>query len=104
MTETDLRANLRDLADLFERYGVGFWAQTMRKKSEFIVADCELLRSLKSMFGGMGSLTDCYITPENGHRVTRDEQRSVNEKLDQLTTQLYLTIKQLKTDFGCDGF
>ena len=103
MTEVELRSNLSALADLLERHGVDSWAPTLRKKSEFAVADCELLRYLKSLFGGMGSLNDIYICQENGHRIAREEMRAVNKELNRLSHQLYTTIQQLNSEFGCDG-
>ncbi len=40
-----------------------------------------------SLFGGMGSLNDVWMSRRNGHKV--DDERSANERLDRLRTQLF---------------
>jgi len=100
----DLRATLQDLANFLERYGDDKWAPILRQKYAFVAVDCKVLRELKGMFGGWGSLTDLAIARENGHLVADlDETRQVNKELSRLRSKLYATIKELMSDFGCDG-
>ena len=42
---------------------------------------------IRAMFGGMGSLTDVYITKANGNAV--DDEDAANETLDMMRSQLW---------------
>jgi len=100
----DLRTTLRELADVFKRYGDDEWASDMRQRAAFVTVDCRVLRELRGMFGSWGSLTDRTIARENGHRVADlDDARQANRELDRLRSKLYATITELMSDLGCDG-
>ena len=46
-----------------------------------------LRAKVRSMFGGMGSLTDVWITRYNGHRV--DDEAEANRRLQEIESALY---------------
>lgn len=46
-----------------------------------------LRAKVRSMFGGMGSLTDVWITQANGHRV--DDEAEANRRLATIKSALY---------------
>jgi hypothetical protein len=51
----------------------------------------DVLAKVRGMFGGMGSLTDVFITRANGHIV--EDERAANMKLDSLRTAIFAAIK-----------
>lgn len=46
-----------------------------------------LRAKVRSMFGAMGSLTDVWITRDNGHRV--DDEAAANRRLQEIESALY---------------
>jgi hypothetical protein len=42
----------------------------------------------------MGSLSDLYLTPRNGHKIKTDQVDAVNARLGALRTQIYLSARQ----------
>jgi hypothetical protein len=39
------------------------------------------IQVLKSMFGGMGSINDLYISPINGHTIAEEDVATMNQQL-----------------------
>jgi hypothetical protein len=54
----------------------------------------DAMHEILSCFGGMGSLSDLYLSPHNGHKIKTGEVDAVNARLGALRTQLYLSARQ----------
>ncbi len=52
------------------------------------------MHAILSCFDGMGSLSDLYLSPGNGHKIKTEEVDGVNARLGALRTQLYLSARQ----------
>jgi hypothetical protein len=47
------------------------------------------LEAVKELYGGMGSFSDVYITPEAGYNIKHEDVSSVNNMFKGLQSQLY---------------
>lgn len=73
---------MEDLRVLLERHGARRWAAWIRKDVAAIRrGEGRGVDHFLSAFGGMGSLNDLIICPENGHRIARDDVERVNRRL-----------------------
>jgi len=53
-----------------------------------------VLQKVLSYYGGMGSLSDLYLSAHNGHKIRPKEEQVVNARLSLLRTQLFLSVRQ----------
>lgn len=82
-----LQRTLDDLVVLLEKHRVAYGA-TVREIAGRVGADGEGLSTedRHRLLGGLGSLTDVWISKRNGHDV--DDERSANAELDRLRHRL----------------
>jgi hypothetical protein len=81
-----IRQTLNDLLSLLEKHSVGYGA-ILRDIASRLDAGGELSAdNVHQLLGGMGSLTDVYISRRNGHTV--DDEGAANRKLDRLRAKL----------------
>ena len=67
---------------MLECYDEVNWAHRIREDaSRLRSGDLTAITGFLGHFGGMGSLNDLTICPENGHRVTEAETTAANERL-----------------------
>ena len=94
-----LLAAMGDLADLLSSYGEAHWADWVRRDMEKIRRYQQHgLESMLMAFGGMGSLTDVYIHPANGHPIGPDQIDQANQELARLTSTVYSDASALRRE------
>jgi hypothetical protein len=82
-----------ETSKLLEGLGETHWAGKLRTSIEAAAIDpWTMLR----WFGGMGSLTDLYLSKINGHAIATEDEASTNEELAQLTARIYELAYQLE--------
>lgn len=75
---------------LLERVGADHWAAWMKiSLSQLENGDLSGVKHVLAAYGGMGSFNDLVLCSGNGHRVTDDEYRTVNDELDKLRNEAY---------------
>lgn len=73
---------LESLASLLKEHGGPGWADWLEKDAERIRSgDSSGVDHFLSAFGGMGSLNDLWLSPENGHIVPQTSVGATNEEL-----------------------
>ena len=73
---------MEELRRLLARYGEVHWAEWIRKDAAAIErGDRRGVVHFLSAFGGMGSLNDVMLCPENGHRIAQHEVTGANQRL-----------------------
>jgi hypothetical protein len=88
---------LEEAIDLLKHHDVTHWEDWLEKDKQRIAkADFYGVEHLLSAFGGIGSLNDLYICKENGHRIEEDQVPSVNDKLIQLTSEIYSIAEEIR--------
>jgi len=97
-TETDLLLKvLDDLEQLLLQHGENFWGEWINSVSTRIRnGDGYGLEELLGFYGGMGSLTDLIICPENGHRIEKEDEARVNAQLKDLLEQASSIARELQ--------
>jgi hypothetical protein len=92
--DATLEASLNSLIDLLARLpGVG--APHWRTELEFARAELAsgsrsaALTRIRACFGGMGSLTDLYISPDNGNVPPGGLPADLNRRLDEQRSHLW---------------
>ncbi|WP_207885847.1 hypothetical protein [Pseudomonas sp. 30_B] len=82
---TELLNILDELVALLHAAGEMHWAHWLERDAcRLRERDFYGVEHFLNAFGGMGSINDLIIHPENGHRISADEIRNVNERLDTL--------------------
>lgn len=86
-------------SSLLRRYGVEFWAKWLADDATRIRSrDFQGLEHLLSAYGGMGSLNDVYICPENGHPVAAEDVAAVNKQLQHLLSRIFKLAERLRRE------
>jgi hypothetical protein len=94
---------LKLLAELLRKHGEHQWSGRlleMGKKTQLAHdaghADrlVDAMQEILGCFGGTGSLSDVYLSPQNGHKIKDKEVEAVNARLGALRTQLFLSARQ----------
>jgi hypothetical protein len=82
---------LEEARTLLRLHGVDFWADWLTKTIDLLrLKDFRGIdHLLKGYEGTMGSFTDVYICPGNGHRVWDDEVLNVNTRLRKIQTEIF---------------
>ena len=86
-----------DTIVLLQKYEVSGWADRLIEINHRIIQrwpEGPIL--LLDQYGGMGSLTDVYICPENNHKIRNEDERDVNQMLQKLTSKMYALAKELE--------
>ncbi|WP_236790627.1 DUF4911 domain-containing protein [Amycolatopsis sp. GM8] len=94
-----LNADLDSLLVLLDDADEQHWSRWFRAaRRDLSNRDAYGLRRILQAYGGMGSFNDLVIHPRNGHTISPDEARQVNERLDTLRTQIYRVAHQLRRE------
>jgi hypothetical protein len=94
-----LAERTEETAALLARYGVQAWADWLAEDAVRIrQCDFSGVEHLLSAYGGMGSLNDVWICPENGHSIASADVLAVNEALGRLRSQLYSLASTLRRE------
>lgn len=92
---------LDEIAALLRAHGETHWSSWLAEDAERIrKGDPEGLRHFLSAFGGMGSLTDLVLCPENGHRIARSQVDAVNGRLKRLLDRAATLAREAKRKNG----
>lgn len=92
---------LDEIAALLRAHGETHWSAWLAGDAARIrEGDPEGLLHFLSAFGGMGSLTDLVLCPENGHRIARAEVDAVNGRLRKLLDRAASLARQAKRENG----
>ncbi len=59
-----------------------------------------IICTLSEATGGMGSLNDRYLCPENGDRIARSEVQAVNERLAKLVRSVEVKARSAASEYG----
>lgn len=87
---------LDDITALLEAYGENHWARWIGDDaSRLRSGDLTAISHFLGAFGGMGSLNDLTICPENGHRVTEAETSAANERLSKALSEAWSLARML---------
>jgi hypothetical protein len=94
---------LKLIAELLRKHGEQHWSARLLELAQKLLraqasGDGDLLldamQDVLGCFGGMGSLSDVYLSPHNGHKIKDKEVEAVNARLGALRTQLFLSARQ----------
>jgi hypothetical protein len=95
--DADRRAvhrTLQELSALLDKHEVRYGPVVRDIAARMAVGGATLSADDRhTLLGGMGSLNDVWISRRNGHKV--DDERSANERLDQLRTRLFDQVSRL---------
>lgn len=91
--EVRLKPERRWSEDLLQLLGELKAIESVEELKAFIV------RHRRGLFGGMGSLLDLVIGPENGH--VAHDFRKANEQLDAFRQRLYVAWQAIRKRIGC---
>ncbi len=85
----DLINSLKELIGFLNKYGEVHWAKWYEEAKYLLdIRDSKGLEKIMRSFGGMGSINDLVIHPENGHKVSGD-LGAINKELMGLISKLY---------------
>jgi hypothetical protein len=90
-TERSLRHALEEALALLDGVAESFWSAKIRTAIGGSIDPADVL----SWYGGMGSFNDLILAGVNGHRIRREDEASLNERLDELTSRIHELAKQL---------
>ena len=87
---------LEDITTMLESYGESHWARWIADDANRLRSgDLTAITHFLGAFGGMGSLNDLAICPENGHRVIETETVAANDRLSQVLSEAYSLARML---------
>jgi hypothetical protein len=91
---------LVELEELFRASGVDHWADWLKKDIDLISrGDFAGVSHLLSAYGGMGSMTDVYITPEAGYSITDEEVSQLNYRLSNLMSEIFSFATKMQREY-----
>ena len=98
-----MKTEFQELADVVDEVikllafrEVGAWPDNLRRINDRIRNEWdEGPKLLLELFGGMGSLNDIYICPENNQKISPGEVKSVNQELNRLLSRAYELANEL---------
>ena len=95
---------LDELVTIFESHGEQHWSQWIRgDAAELRRGNLEGVRHFLSAFGGMGSLNDRYLCPENGDRITKAEVATVAARLSELRSEAWSLAREVLSSADRDA-
>ncbi len=87
---SELATLVQEASDLLRRHSVTFWADWLGDDAARIRRlDFSGIEHLLSAYGAMGSLTDVFICPQNGHAIEGKDVELVNARLGSLLKRMY---------------
>ncbi len=90
--EQSLRRALEEALALLDRVAETFWSAKIRATIRGPIDPADVL----SWYGGMGSFNDLILARVNGHRIRREDEPRLNERLDDLRNRIHELAKQLR--------
>ncbi len=86
----------RELIRYLRRYGEFTWAEWLEDGLEALRRDSRTgVTALLEGFEGIGGMTDVYLCPEAGHRVSASEEATVNTKMLIMASRVYQAARDL---------
>jgi hypothetical protein len=99
----ELCEKLREASALLKSAGEQHWASWLDKSLTRIERrDLSGVDHLLGAYGGMGSFNDLILMSANGHSVTDESNRDVNDRLDTLRTKLYELARDVRRNAVID--
>lgn len=93
---TALASQIDRIVLLLDRVEEKHWSAWLRRDAAALRAgDRRALQHFLSAFGGMGSLNDLYLCPENRHRISPGEVKAVNSELSKLIDDAWQVARAL---------
>lgn len=89
LNASHLNDRLAEVRAYLDARGERGWVAVIDQAIAESISEASLARKVRSWNGGMGSLNDVYLCPQNGHQVSDGEVSSANERLGQLATALF---------------
>jgi hypothetical protein len=91
-----LLKQFEEIAKMLDDYGDPHWAPVVTNyATQLRNGDLTAISGFLGLFGGMGSLHDLTICPENHHRVTEAETAAVNERLSRTLSEAWNLARML---------
>lgn len=98
LNASHLNDRLAEVRAYLDARGERGWVAIIDQAVADSISVASLARKVRSWNGGMGSLNDVYICPQNGHQVSESEVSSANERLGQLATALFTAADEALRD------
>lgn len=99
----ELCERLREASALLKSAGERHWAGWLDKSlSRIVRRDLSGVDHLLGAYGGMGSFNDLILMSANGHSVTDEDYRDVNDRLDTLRSRLYELARDVRQNAVID--
>jgi hypothetical protein len=90
---------LDETAALLRTYREDHWAEWLKKDAGWVRnLDLYGIEHFLSACGGMGSISDVYICPENGHPIEPKDVQRINDQLRALLSELYHLAEKLRRE------
>jgi hypothetical protein len=87
---SQLEATLEEILQILGSHGEQHWYDWLSGDLALIRAgDLNGVDHLLSAYGRMGSFTDLWLCPENGHRIEKSAVTAINEILERLSSQAW---------------
>ena len=81
---------IAEAVSILRRHNVTFWADWLDGDLKRIQErDPAGLDHLLSAYGGMGSLPDVVVSPQNGHTISENDVEAVNDRLLRIVSEIY---------------
>ncbi len=98
---TLLAQRIEKIVALLEEVGDAHWTAWLQQDVvDLRAGDHRGIQHFLSAFGGMGSLNDLFICPENRHRVKKEDVDEVNRRLRVLLDDAWSLAKLLAPDYA----
>lgn len=92
-----LLLDLDELIQLLRKHGENRWADALSKDKLGLEAhETRPVGRLLSAFGVMGSFTELFLHPSNGHAIKEEEVAEVEQRLADLSSQIWSHAKYMK--------
>ena len=96
---TELCDRLRETAGLLSRVGESHWRRWLETSLRRIEnSDLSGVDHLLGAYGGMGSFNDLVLSPPNAPVTMTDEFRELNDRLDELRSELYRLARAVRSN------
>jgi hypothetical protein len=90
---------LDEASALLRTYREDHWAEWLEKDARWIRnLDLHGIEHFLSACGGMGSIGDVYICPENGHPIEPKDVERINDKLRGLLSEIFRLAEKLRRE------
>ena len=80
---------MESMIKLLSNHGVTDWSKILQRHKKLIERGGSAKEFLKVFSGGMGAFNDLIICQANRHRISPEDEDSVNNKLQKLSSKAY---------------